>query len=54
MDFNIDVVIDGNILNEIPKNTYYLRFLIYWLAEKNIKAIVIKSKWSTLALPHKS
>ena len=46
MDFEIPLVIDEETLNLIPEyeNTF-VKFLLFWLQERDCKAIVLKSAW---------
>lgn len=45
LNFEIPIVIDEENLNEIPSRNKYVRFLLFWLQERNTKCVVLKSSW---------
>jgi len=47
MDFEMPIVIDENVLEDITEKTKYYEFLFFWLQERQTKAVIIKSKWNS-------
>ena len=47
MAFDLSIVIDEDVINEIPNysENKFVLFLLYWLQENNTKAVIIKSGW---------
>lgn len=47
MDMDVELVIDKKILDKIIEHDKYNDFLKFWLAEKDTKAVILKSGWGS-------